>query len=198
MTVADAGASVRVAIPARAALAGNPSDGYGGAVLAVCVDGLAATVQVAPAPRDIVEPDECSALVGATVRRFRTVVGAAAGAPVAVHVASTIPREVGLAGSSAIVLATLRALGALTGTGIAEEELAAVALDVEVSGLGIAAGPQDRVVQARGGLVAMDFAAGGLGVAAPLDPGGLPPLLLGWLASAGQASGGYHADLRAR
>ena len=32
--------------PARAALAGNPSDGYGGAVLAVCLPALAARVEV--------------------------------------------------------------------------------------------------------------------------------------------------------
>ncbi|CAA9501537.1 MAG: hypothetical protein AVDCRST_MAG13-2290, partial [uncultured Solirubrobacteraceae bacterium] len=35
--------------PARAALAGNPSDGYGGAVLALCLPALAARVEVAPA-----------------------------------------------------------------------------------------------------------------------------------------------------
>lgn len=186
--------SASATVPARAALAGNPSDGYGGAVLAVCIEGLAATVTITPAPRDHVEPPACAALVQATVARFRAAV---ATPPVSITVTSTIPREVGLAGSSAIVIATLRALGALC-TPIPEDDVAATALAVEVTDLRIAAGPQDRIVQARGGLVAMDFANGGMGTAASIDPQGLPPLLLAWLPAAAEPSGTYHADLRAR
>jgi len=40
---------VRV-VPARVGLVGNPSDGFGGAVLATVVSGLVATVSAAPAP----------------------------------------------------------------------------------------------------------------------------------------------------
>ncbi|UTI66618.1 hypothetical protein NBH00_10490 [Paraconexibacter antarcticus] len=189
-------------VPARAALAGNPSDGYGGVVLAVCVGGLEASVLVEPAPgaeRDVVCPPACTPLVDATLARFRaTAAGGAALGPVAVRVGSTIPREVGLAGSSAIVIATLRALGRLTGTPLPSAGLPMVALAVEAEDLGIAAGPQDRVVQAAGGLVAMDFARGGLGTARAVDPAGLPPLLLAWPPAAGTPSGGYHAGLRAR
>ncbi|MDQ3632510.1 MAG: hypothetical protein M3417_14825, partial [Actinomycetota bacterium] len=60
---------------ARAALAGNPSDGYGGGVLAVCVRDFAATVELTQTgdglraePEDAalrVEPKEAAALVGA-------------------------------------------------------------------------------------------------------------------------------------
>ena len=73
---------------------------------------------------------------------------------------TTIPREVGLAGSSAIVIATLRALAGLAGPPIDPELLPALALSVETDELGIAAGLQDRVVQTYGGLVFMDFARG--------------------------------------
>lgn len=202
----SAGARVATArVPARAALAGNPSDGYGGVVLAVCVAGLDASVLVEPAPGaagDAISPPACAPLVEATLARFRRVAAnrgaATALGPVSVRVGSTIPREIGLAGSSAIVIATLRAVGRLTGAPLPSAALPAVALAVEAEDLGIAAGPQDRVVQAAGGLVAMDFSGGGLGSARVVDPAGLPPLLLAWLPEAGTPSGGYHADVRAR
>ena len=89
---------------ARAALAGNPSDGYGGAVLAVCVPALAAHAEATRAARCTSDPP--SPLVDAAVARFGR--GACA-----VRWRTDVPREVGLAGSSAIVTATLRALCAL-------------------------------------------------------------------------------------
>ena len=58
---------------ARAALAGNPSDayggdGHGGAVLAVCVPGLAAHAEAQPAPQTHSDPP--NALVDAAVARY--------------------------------------------------------------------------------------------------------------------------------
>ena len=91
---------------ARAALAGNPSDGYGGAVLAVCVPGLAAHAEAQPAARTRSDPP--SALVDAAVARYGR-------GPCAVRWSTTVPREVGLGGSSAIVTAVVRALCALHG-----------------------------------------------------------------------------------
>ena len=127
---------------ARAALAGNPSDGYGGAVLAVCVPELVAHAEAGPAARGVSEPP--SALVEAAVARFGR--GACA-----VRWTTTVPREVGLAGSSAIVTATVRALCALHGHELAPAALAELVLAVEVEDLGIAAGPQDRYAQAHEG-----------------------------------------------
>jgi glucuronokinase len=75
------------------------------------------------------------------------------------------------------------------------DELARVALAVEVEDLGIAAGLQDRLVQAHGGLLLMDFATRRW---EPLDPALLPPVYVAWRADAGQASGRFHAALRAR
>src|SRR5512132_2136068 len=134
---------------ARAALAGNPSDGYGGAVLAACVPRLAARARATAADEPLSDPP--SALVDATIARF-------AHGPCAVRWETTVPREVGLGGSSAIVTATVRALCALHGHALEPDELAEMVLAVEVEDLGIAAGPQDRYAQAHEGLVLMDFA----------------------------------------
>ena len=71
---------------------------------------------------------------------------------------TTIPRQVGLAGSSALIIALLKAL-------IDFYEIlciplpmqANIALKAEHEELNISAGHQDRVVQTYGGLVYMDF-----------------------------------------
>jgi galactokinase/mevalonate kinase-like predicted kinase len=173
---------------ARAALAGNPSDGYGGVVLAVGVPALAARAEATRAPRSTSDPP--SALVDAAVARF------ARGA-CAVRWRTDVPREVGLAGSSAIVTATVRALCALHDHALAPDDLAEMVLAVEVEDLGIAAGPQDRYAQAHEGLVLMDF-----GGARPrverLEVALLPPLYLAWRTDAAQTSHAVHGDLRER
>ena len=190
--------------PARAALAGNPSDGYGGAVLAVTLPVYSARAQARAARALVVEPD--SELVIATVGRFaRELVPAAA--DTAVRWSTTIPRGVGLGGSSAIVIAVLRALCSLHGAALGRAELAELALAVEVEELGIAGGLQDRVTQAYADPgtsrrpepceVFMDFAPDSGGYEA-LDPSLLPPLLIGWRSDAAAASGTVHAPLRDR
>jgi glucuronokinase len=177
---------------ARAALAGNPSDGYGGAVLAFSFAERGARATASRAPRLSLEPDV--PLVRATVKRFaRQLEPAAASTTIRWH--SDIPRGVGLGGSSAIVIATVRALADLFGVRLDPGSLAEFALAVETEDLGIAAGLQDRLAQAYGGLVFMDFDADRHGrVRAPA----LPPLLIGWRADAPEESGGVHAPLRER
>ena len=173
---------------ARVALAGNPSDGYGGAVLAVCVPGLAARAEAQPAMRALSEPP--SSLVDAAMARFGR-------GPCAVRWTTAVPREVGLGGSSAIVTATVRALCALHGHDLAPDALAELVLAVEVDDLGIAAGPQDRYAQAHEGLVLMDF-AGARPRVERLDPTLLPGLYLAWRSDAAQASHAVHGGLRDR
>jgi glucuronokinase len=173
---------------ARAALAGNPSDGYGGAVLAVCVPRLAARARATPSNEPFSDPP--SALVDATIARF-------AHGPCAVRWETTVPREVGLGGSSAIVTATVRALCALHGRALEPDALAEMVLAVEVEDLGIAAGPQDRYAQAHEGLVLMDF-AGARPRVERLDPALLPPLYLAWRSDAAEASHAVHGGLRDR
>ncbi len=173
---------------ARAALAGNPSDGYGGAVLALCVPELAARATATLAPDPLSEPP--SALVDATIARFGR-------GPCAVRWSTTVPREVGLGGSSAIVTATVRALCALHGQALAPHELAEMVLAVEAEDLGIAAGPQDRYAQAHEGLVLMDFASARPRVER-MAPELLPALYLAWRSDAAEASHAVHGGLRER
>jgi glucuronokinase len=173
---------------ARAALAGNPSDGYGGAVLATCVPELAARATAAAAPDSLSDPP--SALVDAAIARYGR-------GPCAVRWSTTVPREVGLGGSSAIVTATVRALCALHGHALNPDELAEMALAVEVEDLGIAAGPQDRYAQAHEGLVLMDF-AGARPRMQPMRPALLPALYLAWRSGAAEASHAVHGGLRER
>lgn len=74
---------------------------------------------------------------------------------------TNIPRQVGLAGSSAIVTSTLQCLMAffkVTESDIPKYEQANFVLACETSELGIKAGLQDRVIQAYSGLVFMNFA----------------------------------------
>jgi glucuronokinase len=184
--------------PARAALAGNPSDGYGGAVLAVTVGAFAAEAiaRVRGPAGGHCPPGR---LVAATIRRFqRDIAPAHADAESVVECASSIPRSVGLGGSSAIVIATLRALCALHGVELTPDALAELALSIEVDDLGIAAGLQDRVAQAYGGVTFMEFADPAAPRYERLDPGLLPPLLVAWRAATAEPSGVVHGDLRAR
>jgi glucuronokinase len=184
---------------ARAALTGNPSDGYGGRTLAVCIRDFAAEAHVAPAAAFALEAPGQDAqamepLVRAAVTRFAAV--AQRPAPAAhVRVTTTIPRQLGLAGSSAIVIAVLRALAAATDTALDERTLAREALKAETEELGIAAGPQDRLVQAFEGLLYMDFADDRH---EPLDPGLLPPLFVAHRDEDGEPSQTLHRGLRSR
>jgi galactokinase/mevalonate kinase-like predicted kinase len=173
---------------ARAALAGNPSDGFGGAVLACCIGELRAWAEAEHAAEATSDPP--SALVDAAIARFGR-------GPCAVRWGTDVPREVGLGGSSAIVTAAVRALCALHGHALEAGELAEMVLAVEAEDLGIAAGPQDRYAQAHGGLLLMDFAAPAARVER-LDPGLLPPLYLAWRTDAAETSHAVHGGLRER
>jgi glucuronokinase len=177
------------------ALAGNPSDGYGGRTLAVTVPAWRARVEVSPGQKRIDPPDEDgSALMRAAMERFGV------RHDFTVRWATTIPRQVGLAGSSALVRAALKALSDGMEMPLSPPELALMAWEAETQGLGIVAGPQDRVVQAHGGLVAMDFDPehGRIGKAEVLDPALLPPLFVAWQRLPSQSSHYYHQALRRR
>jgi glucuronokinase len=174
---------VVVEVPARAALAGNPSDLYGGAVLAVPVPSLRARIEVTPGPGLTIDGDE-----GA-----RHLVEAAAARTAftgTIRWSSTIPVAVGLAGSSAIVIGVLRATTSLTGL-----DLALLAQAVERDDLGINAGVQDRVVQAFEQPVLVDV-SGDTPQVTTLSPARPVRILVAWLAAAAGDSGAYHDALR--
>ncbi len=141
---------------ARVALAGNPSDGYGGAVVAIPVHDLAAMASVTESDRFAVHTSN------ADLRRLLTATADAFAAQfelpsVTLSASTSIPRSVGLAGSSALVIATLRALAAWTNHRWDPIDLAELALSVERDRLDIAAGLQDRLVQAVGRPISMTF-----------------------------------------
>jgi glucuronokinase len=213
---------------ARAALVGNPSDAFGGATIAFALGELSAEVEATPDDevglaadgaelrfRDAASlvaagrsgdypPRGPLALLMAAAKRFadRLVASGVALDGLGFRarlVRSSIPPSVGLAGSSAIVIATLRALGGLFEDRIPPRELPWVALACEEE-LGIAAGPQDRVVQTYGGLVYMDFdpARATAGDHESLDPALLPPLVVAYDRQATSHSGSVHASVRER
>lgn len=173
---------------ARAALAGNPSDGYGGAVLALALPMFRAEVSVSPDPGGPV-PE----LIAATLARFERDFGLEGGV---YSWDTTIPRSVGLGGSSALIIATLRALCELHGVDLAPSVMAELALSIERDDLGIAAGLQDRVAQSYGGLTFMEF--DDPPVYERLDPDFLPPLVVAWREHTAEHSGVVHNDLRSR
>ena len=70
---------------------------------------------------------------------------------------TSIPNRLGLAGSSAIITAAMRCLCKFYGVRIRPDEFANVVLSVEKDELGIPAGLQDRVAQSYNHPVYMDF-----------------------------------------
>jgi glucuronokinase len=226
---------------ARLGLAGNPSDGFGGKVLATTILNFQASVSVVAAEGDavVIQPHKvldgilhpggfeqlvhevevfgyygAARLIRAACKKFGSLVRAA---PLphmvrrgcVVSYDTNIPRSVGLSGSSALIIATLKALLkfhaiSLEDLGLSQALLPKIALAVEEEELGISAGPMDRLVQCSGGLLLMDFAADKLqppyycGLATRLAPSLLPPLYLAYNINCGGESGRVHAPVRQR
>jgi len=118
---------------------------------------------------------------------------------------TNIPRQVGLAGSSAIVTSTFKALMAffkLTENDIPKNIQPNFVLKVETEELRINAGLQDRVIQIYNGLVYMNFdesilKSRGHGEYESLKPDSLPQFYLAYLADPSD-SGQMHNDVRIR
>src|SRR5687768_17779544 len=114
---------------------------------------------------------------------------------------SDIPRLVGLAGSSAIITATLRALMRFYEVNIPKEVIPSVILSVETGELGISAGLQDRVIQTYQGIVYMDFEKSliegrGYGIYEELTPPKMPPLYVAYDPERAEISDIPHRNLR--
>lgn len=155
-------------------------------------------------------------LLTATIRTFANVISAQVDKGLArpgfpdetfrLTYGTTIPRQVGLAGSSALVVAALQCLAHYTDIDIPDEILPSIALAVETEQLGLTGGLQDRVVQTYGGLVAMDFGEmttdARFGVAhgdyQRVESQHLPPLFLAYRPAAAKPSDQFHRVLRQR
>ncbi|GIL66201.1 hypothetical protein Vafri_19795 [Volvox africanus] len=120
---------------------------------------------------------------------------------------TNVPRQTGLAGSSAIIYSAIKCL--MEWYGIDETMLPYSAhpqlvLSVEAGELGIAAGLQDRVVQVYGGAVHMDFnseymqAHGGVGRYCHIDTSLLPQPLYIMYSQNPSESGKVHSGVKER
>lgn len=209
---------MKATVPARIHLAGNPSDGYGGAVLSTVVPELAATVRAERARRfSVTGPaqswssltaladdgaryghDGGDRLVTAALATLHRLLPPSLDrAPLAFEWETTIPRSVGLGGSSAIVVATMVAALGSWGLDVPDHELAEAALVAETEELGITAGLADRVAQVARTTVLTDCR--GPHTEIERVAVGAPMLLtLAWSAAAAAPSGDYHAGLGAR
>lgn len=120
-----------------------------------------------------------------------------------IRYSSNIPHGVGLAGSSAIITACLRALMAFYGVSIARYIQANLILSAEMDELRIAAGLQDRVIQVYEGLVYMDFnkelmAKQGYGNYEALEPELLPKLYVAYRGDMSEPTEVFHNNIRDR
>ncbi len=214
----------------RAGLIGNPSDGYFGKTIAFAFTNFAAEVtlwqtpelEILPCKRDhstfnsISELAEDVGLFGyyggirllkATVKRFHDHCGEnhieLDDRNFTIRYSSNIPGQVGLAGSSAIITACLRALMAFYQVMIPKPVMANLILSVENRELGIPAGLQDRVAQVYEGVTFMDFnkahmESSGFGRYEELDPRLLPPVYIAYREDLSEGTEVFHNNLRSR
>lgn len=168
----------------RAAVIGNPSDGYFGKTIAFVFSNFGAKVQLYQTPEleikpqrlDVTSYENMQALVEyidfagyyGGMRLIKGIIKVfyqyctknniqLASKNFTIRYNSNIPLRLGLAGSSAILSASLKALCLFYEVYIAPAIFANLVLSVENDELGISAGLQDRVAQAFEKPVFMDF-----------------------------------------
>ena len=218
---------------ARGGLLGNPSDGYNGKTISIIVRNFWAEVVMYEWDSvDIVQTGDDRArfrsihdlaqdvrlhgyyggirLIKATIKRFvdycREHNLVLHDRNFSVRYETNIPRQVGLAGSSSIIVATLRCLMQFYGIEIPLEIQPSFVLSIETEELGISAGLQDRVIQCYEGVVYMDFdklverKTNGIKYYSyeRLDPTLLPPLYIAYHNALSEPTETFHNDIRGR
>jgi glucuronokinase len=213
---------------ARAGLVGNPSDGYFGKTISFVIRNFKATVHLWESPHFEIQPSHGDFARFDTVAAFMrdvTLHGYYGGLRLQKAIVkkfheycrkneielhdrnftlsfeTDIPRLVGLAGSSAIITATLRALMQFYNVNIEKHLMPALILSAEKEELGIHAGLQDRVIQTYEGIVYMDFdrkliEGRGYGAYEELKPAKLPPLYVAYDPDRAEISDIPHRNLR--
>lgn len=214
----------------RAGLIGNPSDGYFGKTISFIFSNFRAKVTLYETPELEILPSQkdhsCFGGIADIVRDVRlhgyyggvrllkatvkTFYDYCQDNQIALHeknftirYCSNIPHGVGLAGSSAIITACLRALMNFYGVSIPKYVQANMVLSAEKNELHIPAGLQDRVIQVYEGLVAMDFdetimSRQGYGNYEPLSPALLPRLYIAYRDDLSEPTEKFHNNLRHR
>lgn len=215
---------------ARAGLLGNPSDGYFGKTISISVRNFGAQVSLYQTPELAIEsqPQDLNIyrniyelvervilhgyyggdrLIKASIKKFYEYCKVEKikleNKNFTIRYYSTIPRQVGLAGSSAIITATMRALMKFYQVEIPIEILPTVVLETEVEELRINAGLQDRVIQVYEGCVYMNFDSAILkkknhGLYERIDPALLPKLFIAYKTNLSKISGYVLSDIRER
>lgn len=218
---------------ARAGLLGNPSDGYNGKTISFIVRNFWAEVVLYEWDSvDIVlaKDDRASfrsiddlandvklhgyyggiRLIKATIKRFveycREQEIPLHDRNFSVRYETSIPRQVGLAGSSSLIVATLRCLLEFYKVTMPLAVQPSFVLSVETEELGIAAGLQDRVIQCYEGLVYMDFNKAcarpleGFTTYAyePMDTTWLPNFYIAYHTDLSEPTETFHNDIRGR
>ena len=213
---------------ARAGLVGNPSDGYFGKTISFIIRNYRATVRLWESPHFEIVPTHGDFATFDSVRSFlkdqklhgyyggmRLIKAAIkkfheycqrqdielSDRSFTVSFETDIPRLVGLSGSSAIVVAMLRALMRFYEVEIPKHLLPGLTLAVEREELGISAGLQDRVIQWYEGFVYMDFdrrlmESRGYGIYEELKPAKMPPLYVAFDPERAEVSDVPHRNLR--
>ncbi len=214
----------------RAALIGNPSDGFYGKTVAFVFSNFKAEVTLFESPELEIIPAEYDSnvfsgmkalfndvhlygyyggirLLKAAVKKFYQYCIENNFLPeeknFTIRYKSDIPFGLGLAGSSAIITACMKALMSFFKIDIPRPLLANLVLSVELEELKISAGLQDRVVQAYECPVYMDFDKSlmqkqGYGIYEKLDPKLFPPLYIGYNTDLSEGSEKVHNDFRER
>ena len=221
---------IRTKAHARAGLVGNPSDGFGGKTISFIIKNFAAEVTLYESPELEIQPSaddrHCFKsldglvrqvslhgyyggvrLVKAAIKKFAEFFAqnhvTLPKRNFTIRYRSTIPRLVGLGGSSAIITATMRALMQFYDLHLPNTILPSLILRAETEELSIPAGLQDRVIQTYEGLVYMDFAqelldTQGHGTYEPLPKSILPDVFVAYRAELAEGSEVAHRSLRVR
>lgn len=214
----------------RAGLVGNPSDGYFGKTISFAFSNYQAEVTLYESPELEILPcqkDQSTfsslqklvrdvnlhgyyggiRLLKATVKRFYDYCQEHQidlnTKNFTIRYRSNIPHGVGLAGSSAIITACLRALTSFYGVSIPKPTQASLILSAEADELHISAGLQDRVTQVYQGLVYMDFNKAlmrkqGHGRYEQMQTKQLPPLYIAFREELSECSDRFHNNIRER
>jgi glucuronokinase len=213
---------------ARAGLLGNPSDGYFGKTISIIVRNFGASISLYETPELKIEETDVdlntfrnihhmvdsvkltgyyggTRLIKASVKKFAEYCESnnikLSNRNFTIRYRSSIPRQVGLAGSSAIVTAAIKALMQFYEVDIPKHVLPTLILKAEAEELGINAGLQDRVIQVYEGCVFMDFEKkhlqkNGFGKYESINSALLPKLYLAYKIELGKVSGTVLNNIR--
>lgn len=214
----------------RAALIGNPSDGYFGKTIAFVFSNFRAEITLYESPELAILPQERDRsefssvqglyddvklygyyggirLLKAAIKKFyEHCLETNVQLPqknFTIRYSTDIPARLGLAGSSAIITACIKALVRFYQIEIPSPLFANLVLSVETEELGIGAGLQDRVAQAYETPVFMNFDKDvmekqGYGNYQTLDPSLFPPLYIAYRTDLSEGSEVFHNNLKER